>query len=289
MKREFGIEEGKAFATGLLHGLEVVADYMKACYPVISEAEGKPDSGYRTSCMKRLWIRAYLWMNTLRRLTDPLDFQAIAVGNRTLLEILVDLILLQSDKTHESAAKMFWWGESEKLQASEQIFNFFNGRVPDEFEAQRIFYTARKSEIETMRKTWWPDKDPTQHPKRWTGRRSLFKDIGQADEICNPEICAEIGSTISEYFQTQYRKMNWQIHSGVVSLGDQPPEAFYLTVGFAFRRCADFAMLCTRIMLSDFDIDMAVQGTEYEWNRVRRKQDSAFVAALYNFHSQQIA
>jgi len=42
-------------------------------------------------------------------------------------------------------------------------------------------------------------------------------------------------------------------------------------------------------MLSDFDIDMAVQGTEYEWNRVRRKQDSAFVAALYNFHSQQIA
>jgi hypothetical protein len=33
MKGEFGIEEGKAFATGLLHGLEVVADYMKACYP----------------------------------------------------------------------------------------------------------------------------------------------------------------------------------------------------------------------------------------------------------------
>ena len=146
---------------------------MKACCPPISEAEGKPASGYRTGCMKRL--RAYLCMSTLRRLTDPLDFQAIAVGDRPLLEILVDLILLQSDGTHESAAKMFWWGESEKLQASEQIFNFFNGRVPDEFEAQRTFYTSRKSEIERMRKTWWPDKDPTQHPNRWTGRRSLFE------------------------------------------------------------------------------------------------------------------
>jgi hypothetical protein len=287
VKKEFGIEESKAFATGLLHGIEIVADYMKACYPAISEAEGKPETGYKTSCLKRLWIRAYLWLNTLRRLIDPLDFQAISVGNRTLLELLVDLILLKADKTYESAAKIFWWAESEKLQASEQIVDFFNGHVPDEYEPQRIFYITRKPDIEEMRKKWWPDKDPKQHPKRWTGRKSLRKDIEEADRVCGSDIGAELGSTLSEYFQTQYRKMNWQIHSGIASLGDQPPEAFYLSVGFAFKRCADFAMLVTRIVLSELDLDMTIQNSELDWNRVRNKQDSAFVAALYNFHSQR--
>jgi len=79
--------------------------------------------------------------------------------------------------------------------------------------------------------------------------------------------------------------MNWQIH-GVIGL-DQPQEGFYLTVGSAFRQCADFAMLCTRIVLSDFDLYLTLQDSEKDWSRIRRKQESAFAAALYNFHSNR--
>ncbi len=289
MENDFGIEQSKAFATGLFQGAQIVFGYMKCREPLISAAEGKSETGYKAGCLKRLWLRAYLWMQTLERLGDPLDFQAISVGNRALLEFLVDLILLHHDKTYELAAKMFWWGESEKLQASEQIINFYEEQglsVPDEFEAQEIFYKTDKAKIENMRKTHWPNrKNPSTHPKRWTGNSTLFEDIKAADQLYGSVVKAEIGSTLVEYYRTQYRKMNWRIHSGVASLGDQPTEAFYLICGFGFKWCADFAMLCTKIALTDFGLDVAVADLAQEWERTKRKRDSVYIHELYKFHS----
>jgi len=283
------IERGKAFATGLFQGAQVVGQYMKDRYVLITEADGKPQTGYKTGCMKRLWLRAYLWMQTLGKLNDPLDFQAISIGNRTLLEILVDLIILHHDQTHEMAAKMFWWGESEKLKGSEQIVTFYADQglsVPDEFEAQEIFYKTRKSNIENMRRTHWPNrKNPTKHPDRWTGESNLFEDIKRADQLCGLAIKAEISTTLVEYYRTQYRKMNWRIHSGVASLGDQPAEAFYLICGFGFKWCADFAMLCTKIALSDLRLGVALSELEQEWESIKRKRNHVYIHELYKFHS----
>jgi len=179
-----------------------------AYYLAISQAEGKPETGYKTGCMKRLWVRAYVWTNTLRRLTDPLDFQAIVVGSRALFEILIDLVLLHHDKTQELAAKMFWWGESEKLRASEQIIDFYENQglsVPDEFEAQVQFCTTKKLKIEEMRQThWFNRRDSKRHPKRWTGSSNLFEDVEQADELYASTISSEIRTTLTEHYRTQY-------------------------------------------------------------------------------------
>lgn len=289
LPNQMDIGNSKAFATGLFQGAQIVAQYMKDRYKFISEAEGISETGYKTGCIKRLWLRAYLWMQTLERMNDPLDFQAISVGNRVLLEILVDLILLHHDKSHELAAKMFWWGESEKLKASEQIVTFYAEKglsVPDEFEAQEIFYKTRKSEIENMRRNLWPTrKNPTSHPDRWTGNRNLFQDIERADQLYGSVVEAEIGSALVEYYRTQYRKMNWRIHSGVASLGDQPAEAFYLICGFGFKWCADFAMLSTKITLADFELGGALGDLEHEWERIKRKRDYVYIQELYKFHS----
>jgi len=289
MKNEFGTEQSKAFATGLYQGAQTVFQYMKDRYVLISEAEGQPQTGYKAGCLKRLWIRAYLWMQTLAKLDDPLDFQAISVGNRALFEFLVDLILLHHDKTHESAAKVFWWGESEKLRASEQIITFYDKQglsVPDEFEAQTMFYRTEKAKIENIRKTLWPSrKHPSTHPKRWTGNASLFEDTNEADQLYGSVIKAEIGSTLTEYYRTQYPKMNWRIHSGVASFGDQHPEAFYLICGFGFKWCADFAMLCTRIALTDLGLDGSLTDFEQEWEGIKLKRDHVYIHELYKFHS----
>src|SRR6266404_804815 len=284
------IGRSKAFATGLFQGAQIVAQYMKERYGLISEAEAKLGTGYKGGCVKWLWIRAFLWMQTLARLNDPLDFQAISVGNRVLLEIVVDLILLHHDNTHELAAKMFWWGESEKLKSAEQIITFYANQglsVPDEYEAQDLFYKTRKSEIENIRKTLWPNrKNPGKHPDRWTGKSSLFQDIEGADQLYGSVVRAETGSSLVEYYRTQYRKMNWQIHSGVANLGDPPVEAFYLICGFGFKWCSDFAMLCTKITLTDFGLDVALADLEHEWDSVKRKRDSVFVHELYKIHSE---
>jgi hypothetical protein len=278
----------KAFATGLFQGAQVTFDYMKERYPFIDSAPGSSESGYKTACIKGLWSRAYLWMQTMIKLNDPLDFQAISVANRSLLEILVDLILLHQDKTYRSAARMFWWTESEKLKSAEQIVNFYTEEglaVPDEFEAQKVFYQTKKSNIEKMRSELWPNrKNPAKHPDRWTGTSSLFDDIKKADQIYGPIVKREVGVTLTEYYRTQYRKMNWRIHSGIASFWNQPAEAFYLVSGFAFKWSADFAMLCTKLTLMDLGVDADAK-LEQQWEHIKRKRDSVYIHELYKFHS----
>jgi poly(3-hydroxybutyrate) depolymerase len=50
VENEFGIEQSKAFATGLFQGAQIVFQYMKDRYSLISEAEGKSDTGYKAGC-----------------------------------------------------------------------------------------------------------------------------------------------------------------------------------------------------------------------------------------------
>jgi len=289
MNNKSEIEESKAFATGLFQGAEIVSFYMKDRYPLIAEAEIKSETGPKGACLKGLWMRAYAWMQTIGKLNDPLDIQAISVGNRALLEITVDLVLLHQDKTNESGWKMIWWGESEKLTASEQIVNFYNEQglsVPDRYEAQEMFYKNRKSSIEDTRKTLWPNrKNPSKHPDRWTGNNNLFNDIEKADQLYGSVIKDDLGSNLVEYYRTEYRKMNWRIHSGVSSFLKQPPEAFNLSCGFALKACADLGMLCTKIVLADFGFDVALEGLKQEWENIKRKRDFVYIQELYKFHS----
>lgn len=290
MEDENEIKESKALATGLFQGAQVVFNYMKAKYPLIAEAEINSEIGHKGASMKGLWLRAYVWMQTINKLNDPLDIQAISVGNRALLEITVDLILLHHDNTNKSGWKMIWWGESEKLKASEQVINFYNEQnlsVPDRYEAQEEFYRNRQSSIEDMRKTLWPNrKNPTSHPARWTGKGSLFDDIVEADKLYGSVVKDEIGFTLAEYYRTEYRKMNWRIHSGVASFLNQPPQAFYYSCGLALKACADFGMLCTKIVLTDFGFDVAIKGLKDEWEEITNKRNFYCTQELYNFHSR---
>ena len=292
MKNESEIEESKAFATGLFQGAQIVARYMRDRYPLIEAVIIKSQTGHREACLKGLWMRAYAWMQTLEKLNDPLDFQAISVGNRALLEITVDLILLHHDKTNESGWKMYWWNLSEKLKASEQIVNFYTEQglaVPDKYEAQEEFLRNEKAIVENMRITLWPyKKNPSKpvHPDRWTGSGNLFPDIERADHLYGSVIKDDIDSTLVEYYRTEYRKMNWRIHSGVASFWNQPPQAYNFVCGFALKWCADFGMLCTKITLTDFGFDAALEGLKQEWENIKGQRNFVFAQELYKFHSR---
>jgi len=118
MENEPTIEQTKAFATGLYQGAQVVADYMKNRWSMIEGVIEKPETRHRDACIKGLWGRAHAWMQTVVKLNDPLDFRALSVANRALLEITVDLVLLHHDKTNASGWKMHWWGESQKMKSA---------------------------------------------------------------------------------------------------------------------------------------------------------------------------
>lgn len=290
MENKSEIEETKAFATGLFQGSQIVSQYMKDRYPLIEAVIIKSEAGHREASIKGLWMRAYAWMQTLGKLNDPLDFQAISVGNRALLEITVDLVLLHHDKTNESGWKIFQWNVSEKMKASEQIVNFYREQglnVPDRYEAQEIFYRDEKSIVDNIRVTLWPNKkNPGKpvHPDRWTGNGSLFDDVVKADHLYGSVIKADIDSTLVEYYRTEYRKMNWRIHSGVAGFWNQPPQSYNLLCGFALKWCADFAMLCTKIILNDFGFDVALNGLKEEWENIKSQRDLVYFQHLDKFH-----
>ena len=195
------IEQTKAFATGMYQGAQLVADYMKDRWPTVNGVFVNSQTGHRDVSMKGLWGRAHAWMQTLTKLNDPLDFQATAVANRALLEITVDLILLHQDKTNASGWKMHWWSESQKMKSAEQIIRFYQENGLD------VPVRNSKSSIDHMRTVLWPNKrnpkKPT-HPEQWTGNPTLFEDIQMADVFYASEIKADLGSTLTEYYRTEY-------------------------------------------------------------------------------------
>jgi hypothetical protein len=66
----------------------------------------------------------------------------------------------------------------------------------------------------------------------------------------------DLRKSLTEYYRTEYRMMNWQIHSGLAIVTRLPPEAYSLIAANSLLWCADLAMLITQIVLIDFGFVM---------------------------------
>jgi hypothetical protein len=278
------IEQTKASADGFYSGVQIVADYMKARSELLEAILDRSSTGHRDTCLKGLFLRARAWMHSLEKLNHSMHIQAISVANRALLEITVDMHLLHHDKTNESGWKMYQWGLSERMRAAEILVEYYDGLglpVPDSCKPLETSYNNEKAMVDHMRRTLWPNKkdlSKPRHPDRWTGRANLFEDIKEVDRLYGPSIKSDLGATLTEYYRTEYRKMNWQIHSGVAGLWNVSPEAMNLICAMALKWCADFGMLCTKTILSDFGFDLALDELKQEWEDVKLKRGIAFLS-----------
>jgi hypothetical protein len=280
---EASIEHTNAFADGFYGGIQIVADYMKSRSELLNCVLDRPATGYRDACLKGLFMRARAWMYSLEKLNQVRHIQAISVANRALLEITVDMLLLHHDKTNESGNRMYWWGQSERMRAAEMLVDYYTELglpVPDEYKPLETAYRSDKATVDQMRISLWPySKDPTKprHPDRWTGRANLFEDIKVVDQLFGPSIKSDLGATLTQYYRTEYRKMNWQIHSGIAGFWSIPLTGMYIICGFAFKWCADFGMLCTKTILTDFGFDLALDELKQEWEDVKIKRGLAYL------------
>jgi hypothetical protein len=234
----------------------------------------------RENCLRGLFLRSLGLTKTLARLDDPLDFQSVVAITRSLLELTVDMILVQHhDKSPNSAAKMHWWGESAKLKQAETTVNFYarcSQPVPDHHQFMVSFVQNSKGLVDTMRSGLWPAKDPTKstpkHPNRWTGH-DLLVDARAADRFEGRAIEKDLFMTLEEFYETEFRKMCWNVHgSGVVTVAGIPEEAFYITNGLGYKWCADLAMFCSQIILSDFGFAEHLCSLESEWDKIRQSR-----------------
>jgi hypothetical protein len=181
-------------------------------------------------------------MRSLAKLNQSTDFQAVAGCNRTMLEIVVDMILLHHDKTTHSAYWMEQWELSAKLQVAECLINYFRRMgqpVPPEHKAEKEFVQQNQASIRTQRFSLWPSCKG-RHPSRWTGQANLLSDIREADRLQ--------GTKLEEFYETRYRQICWDIHgSGLASVRGLQKSSFDAKCGLAYKACGDFAMLCTHI------------------------------------------
>jgi hypothetical protein len=224
-----------AFADAMYSGVQIVTDYMEARSNMIQSVLvlPKPDTKHRDNALLGLWLRALAWMQSLRRLDHARHFQAIAAGNRALLEITVDMILLHLDKTNTSGWKMHQWGASEKLRSAENTIRFFEKKkvaLPEEYEDLKSFVSREKGLVEHFRCTLWGVNKNGEgiHPQRWSNNGSLFDDIEKADSVFAPNIAADLDSALAQHYRTDYSRLNWHIHSGLPGIGGLPSEAFVI-------------------------------------------------------------
>ncbi len=257
------IEQANSFADGFYSGVQIVSDYMKQQSALLSTVMERTTTIHRDNCLKGLFLRACAWIESLERLKSVKDFQAISAGNRALLEITVDILLLHHNKTNTDGWKMYWWSKSEKIRSAKIIIDYFKGLnipIPDEYKPVEKAYDDEESMVNQIRANLWPSRTPGRgrHPKRWTGKDNLFDDIEEVDRLFGNFIKSELGCSLTEYYRTEYCKMNWQIHSGVTGVWNLPPEVFHLICGIGFKWCANLSLLCTKVMLMDFEFDKVI-------------------------------
>lgn len=251
------IRESEAWASRCYQDVQQVGDFMKS--KVNPFFDGINKTSDRDVYIHGLFLRAVAWMLSLNNLNHGKHFQAIISGVRSLLEITTDLILLHYDNTNASAWRMRWWGLSSKLKAAKAVINFYATRakkaVPYEDEDIVLFVQNEEAVISDMRQKLWPDlSDPNKgrHPERWTDRRTLLQDVQEADRLHGTVIESHLGSNLEEFYETEYRRMNWNVHgSGLTGIRDIPPEGVNVMCGLGYLWGARLSMICIDVVLRD--------------------------------------
>jgi hypothetical protein len=152
--------------------------------------------------------------------------------------------------------------------------------LPKKYQIIREFYNKGKHIVEQKRIAFWPSKknpNNPRHPERWTGKSSLIEDVKIVDQYYGSDIKNDLGRSLKEFYSIEYQKLNWYIHSGITGNWGMPSEGFHIICGSAYKYCADFGMLCTKVLLSDFGFINILDGLRREWDQIKNNRQSAFL------------
>lgn len=271
-------------------GVQLYLEYMRKCHHMIMSVLPRPTLGYRDNAVKAGWLRAYAWMQSLELLNHTKHIQAISAGNRSLLEFTVDLVLLHTDPTNNSGWKMHHLAFSERLKAAEQLVEYYGpGNVPPAHAEAESFIRREKASIEHMRQQRWPSKkDPSKgtHPERWTGR-NLFDDVQAADAAYGDQIRQSLNMPLAEYYRTEYRRMNWMIHSAMAGVTNLDRIYYSGAAGLALKWCQDLAMFCTQITLRDQQFNDAIDDLNAQWQQLRHQRNLNYMRLMREYKDSE--
>ncbi len=196
-------EQVKAFAESSEHVRFLAYDVIN---PLLEGALATGASDKETA-ITGCYYRAYAWMGTLSILREPIHFQAVAVGARSLFEIWVDMKLLMEDSTGKSVEQFHAFPKAERFRAAKKIVEFSDKNPTLEVECayQRtlVSNSSKEQEVEALVvRLWGRNKEgEPNYPRHWSGR-DLTARIPPGD--------AETKRIYSEH----YPRLSWYVHSG---------------------------------------------------------------------------
>lgn len=275
------LAESFAFANAAYSSVQVVTENMKRWWSML---EGILNLSDRETLLRNLWLRSHAWMLTLLELKSSKHYQAHVAGMRAILELTVDILLLCHDKTGATERKMFCFMESEKLRNAEVLVAYFDElgeSCPDVYRFQVAFMARNAARIRADRNSTWPTstgKDRA-HPKRWSCR-DLFQDVEEVDKQYGAAIVDNFGKELARFYRTEYRKVNWDVHSGFASTFNMPAESFDIRSAFAMINASSLAMLASKFVLQEFRFHEAIPDFESIWRKIREDRDRIFVELM---------
>ncbi len=232
----------------------------------------------RNDFLTGLWYRAFAWIKSISMINHICGLQAFATANRALLEFSVDMIFLSNDKTNSNGEKLFWFMQSEKLKVAENLVSYgqINNR-PDLVAVWNNFAINNRIIIKEKRKLYWDSGikfNANVHPnKRWTGSSDLKVDVVEADKVFEALIRKSLGMKLENYYKTEYSRVNWLIHSGTSSFWNLPAESFEAEACLNFIFIASFGVLCSEIILRDFEINKYWENYENEITELNNQRN----------------
>jgi hypothetical protein len=232
----------------------------------------------RDKALLQLWARAYSWILTLNKLNEPKDYQSVAITVRALLEISVDVALIHKGDADGFAMKMAAFLEVEKLKMCEQLVAYYIDKklpLPRMHQMHKDFIDNNKSRIENNRSIWWP-KLKANDVKRWTGN-DLSRDVKEVDRLYGEELTEDLDMPLEEFYRTEYRRINWHIHSGLASTWEMPIESFAISAGFGIKWSVDLAFLIAKIILLDLKLTSHLPDIRHQWQELSNERTRLFI------------
>lgn len=278
----------KKAADGMYDAIKIVLNYMEQrVTPSLKLLIGRRTA--REQYILGLYYLAKGWLHTLTKLNEVRDIQAIMTCSRSLIEITVDLILLHKDPSNNTVLKMLHFDRLQRFKTAAELVKYYGNLrqpVPIQYQEIEAFYNKKKYRVEKKKKELWPSNP---RPQRWSGN-NLLADIKEADRLLGHAIKAELRVSLEEFHETEYRRLHWFVHgSGLAGFWNLPATTFHLFCALSFNWSCSLAMICVKIVLTEFKMTVVMLDLDKEWEKVNLARNVTILEQNPHLHSEGTA
>lgn len=217
------------------------------CIAVHPKIQATVPQDPRQQCLWGYFQRLLPLVRSIARLDQVSLFQLVVAANRSLFEILVDVIYLHHKSPADVAEKIEAWEDSARFKAADAALKYARSKGEEANLLESVVEQAERARdhIAALRAKYWPhlNKGKGGHPDRWTGK-NLGEDCRLADRL------TPVG--LEEFYEIHYRQMNWSIHgSGFADTSGREVADIEKLYSRSLLMSGRFALVATGIILAE--------------------------------------